>query len=173
MPKGLELNRHVMRQSDFITLSVHNLIARAARRGDLRRHHPVLFLLDVRTTLITLTALPLSLAVAFLVLWALGLSINVMTLGGLAVAIGELVDDAIIDVENVFRRLRENAALPAGDRRRCTGSSGTPATRSAARSSSRRVIICMVFVPLLFLQGSRAASSGRSASPTSCRRSRR
>jgi multidrug efflux pump subunit AcrB len=153
MPPGITINPHVMRQADFIRLSVDNLIAVLRDAAIFVAIVLVLFLLDVRTTLITLTALPLSIAVAFLVLWALGLSINVMTLGGLAVAIGELVDDAIIDVENVFRRLRENAARPAGERR--------PVLRVVFDASNEirssvvfaTTIICLVFVPLLFLQG--------------------
>jgi CzcA family heavy metal efflux pump len=153
MPPGIELNRHVMRQADFIRTSVDNLIAVLRDAAIFVVLILVLFLLDVRATLVTLTALPLSLAVAFLVLWALGLSINVMTLGGLAVAIGELVDDAIIDVENVLRRLRENAQRPEAERE--------PVLRVVFRASNEirssvvfaTVIICMVFVPLLFLQG--------------------
>ncbi|MBL8752053.1 MAG: efflux RND transporter permease subunit, partial [Planctomycetes bacterium] len=153
LPPGIALNPNVMRQADFIALSIDNLLVVLRDAAILVAIVLVLFLLDVRTTLITLTALPLSLAVALLVLWALGLSINVMTLGGLAVAIGELVDDAIIDVENVFRRLRENAALPAERRQ--------PAIRVVYDASNEirssvvfaTVIICMVFVPLLFLQG--------------------
>lgn len=153
MPSGMVLNRHVMRQSDFISLSVHNLVAVLRDAAIFVVIVLVLFLLDLRTTLITLTALPLSLAVAFLVLWALGLSVNVMTLGGLAVAIGALVDDAIIDVENVFRRLRENAAMPEWARR--------PPLRVVYDASNEirssvvfaTVIICLVFVPLFFLQG--------------------
>jgi CzcA family heavy metal efflux pump len=153
MPAGIVLNRHVMRQADFIELSVHNLITVLRDAAFFVAIILILFLLDFRTTLITLTALPLSLAVAFLVLWAAGLSVNVMTLGGLAVAIGELVDDAIIDVENVFRRLHENAALPAESRK--------PVRQVIWRASNEirssvvfaTVIICMVFVPLLFLQG--------------------
>ena len=153
LPSGLSLNRHVMRQADFIDLSVQNLVAVLRDAAIFVAIVLVLFLLDVRTTLITLAALPLSLAAALLVLWAVGLSINVMTLGGLAVAIGGLVDDAIIDVENVFRRLRENAALPAGERR------GTVAVVLAASNQIREpmvfatVLIVLVFVPLLFLQG--------------------
>ncbi|MCL4730997.1 MAG: efflux RND transporter permease subunit, partial [Planctomycetes bacterium] len=96
---------------------------------------------------------PLSLAVAVLELWWLDLNINVMTLGGLAVAIGELVDDAIIDVENVYRRLRENAALPEGMRQPHTQVvfDGSNEIRSSIVFAT--VIIVMVFVPLLFLQG--------------------
>jgi Cu/Ag efflux pump CusA len=96
-----------------------------------------------------------------------------MTLGGLAVAIGELVDDAIIDVENVFRRLHENAALPAEGQKPVLRVIWDASNEIRSSVVFATVIICMVFVPLLFLQGSRAASSGRSASPTSCRRSRR
>jgi len=153
MPKGLVCNRHVMRQSDFIEVSVHNLVTVLRDAAIFVAIILVLFLLDFRTTFITLAALPISLAVALLVLWSTGLSINVMTLGGLAVAIGGLVDDAIIDVENVFRRLRQNASKPTGQR------AGTVAIVLAASNEIRQpmvfatVIIVMVFVPLLFLQG--------------------
>ncbi len=153
MPPGVVLNRHVMRQSDFITLSVHNLIAVLRDAAIFVVIILILFLLDVRTTLITLTALPLSLAVAFLVLWALGLSINVMTLGGLAVAIGELVDDAIIDVENVFRRLHENAARLEAERKPVLRVIWDASNEIRSSVVFATVIICMVFVPLLFLQG--------------------
>jgi HME family heavy-metal exporter len=112
LPPGMKVNRFVMRQADFINLSLRNVLHVLRDASIFVAIVLILFLLNVRTTVITLAALPLSLAVALLALWALGLSINVMTLGGLAVAIGELVDDAIIDVENVFRRLKENAALP-------------------------------------------------------------
>ena len=153
MAPGMVLNRHVMRQSDFIEISVHNLIAVLRDAAIFVAIILVLFLLDFRTTFITLAALPISLAVALLVLWAWGLSINVMTLGGLAVAIGGLVDDAIIDVENVFRRMRENAAKPPGER------AGVAELVFSASNEIRQpmvfatVIIVMVFVPLLFLQG--------------------
>jgi Cu/Ag efflux pump CusA len=112
LPKGMKLNRFVMRQANFINISLRNVLHVLRDAAILVTIVVILFLLNVRTAVITLTALPLSLAISLLFLWASGLSINVMTLGGLAVAIGELVDDAIIDVENVFRRLRENAALP-------------------------------------------------------------
>ena len=153
LPKGMALNKQVMRQADFINLSLRNVLHVLRDASIFVAVILVLVLLNVRTTLITLTALPLSLAVALLTLWAAGLTINVMTLGGLAVAIGELVDDAIIDVENVFRRLRENAALPEGLRR--------PGVRVVFDASNEirssvvfaTVIIVIVFVPLLFLQG--------------------
>ncbi len=153
MPEGVHINAHVMRQADFIQLSVNNLLLVLRDAAIFVAIILVLFLLEWRTTLITLTALPLSLAVALVVLWAAGMSINVMTLGGLAVAIGELVDDAIIDVENVFRRLRENAARPPEERRSVLAV--TYAASNEIRSSVvfATAIIVMVFVPLLFLQG--------------------
>ncbi|HEX6812156.1 MAG TPA: efflux RND transporter permease subunit [Planctomycetota bacterium] len=153
LPPGMVLNRHVMRQSNFIQLSVHNLVTVLRDAAILVALILVLFLLNVRTTLITLAALPLSLAVSLLLLWASGLSLNVMTLGGLAVAIGGLVDDAIIDVENVFRRLGENAKKPREERVH------TARIVFAASNEIRQpmvfatFIICLVFVPLLLLQG--------------------
>jgi CzcA family heavy metal efflux pump len=153
MPKGMTLNRHVMRQTDFINLSLRNVLHVLRDASIFVAVILILFLLNVRTTLITLTALPLSLAIALLALWALGLSINVMTLGGLAVAIGELVDDAIIDVENVFRRLRENAALPEGQRKRFVQVIYDASNEIRSAVVFATVIIVIVFVPLLFLQG--------------------
>lgn len=153
LPKGVELDRHVMRQSEFINLSLNNLIRVLRDAAICVAVVIVLFLLNLRTTLITLTAIPLSLAVAMLFLYWAGMTINVMTLGGLAIAIGELVDDAIIDVENVYRRLAENARMPAHLQR--------PKTRIIFDASNEirssvvfaTIIIVAVFVPLLFLQG--------------------
>lgn len=153
LPAGVVLDRHVMRQADFIRLSLNNLVISLRDAVLFVSIVLVLFLLNVRTTLITLVTIPLSVAVALLFLYATGLSINVMTLGGLAIAIGELVDDAIIDVENVYRRLAENARLPEAERK--------PAMRVIFAASNEirssvvfaTVIIVAVFVPLLFLQG--------------------
>ena len=153
MPSGMLLDRHVMRQSDFIDLSLDNLTGVLRDAALFVAIVLVLFLLDVRTTFLTLTALPLSLAVALLALWALGMSINVMTLGGLAVAIGGLVDDAIIDVENVFRRLRENASLPEGLRRSVVSVVLSASNEIRQPMVFATALIVMVFVPLLFLQG--------------------
>ena len=153
MPAGMALNRDPFRAARFIERALDNVVRVLVEASIIVAVIIILFLLDARATVITLTALPLSLAVALLVLWALGLSVNVMTLGGLAVAIGELVDDAIIDVENVLRRLRENAALP--DDRRQGVTEVVLAASNEIRSSVvfATLIICMVFVPLLFLGG--------------------
>ncbi|MBI5850354.1 MAG: efflux RND transporter permease subunit [Planctomycetes bacterium] len=153
MPPGIVLNRHVMRQSDFIQLSIDNLIRVLRDAAIFVVIVLVMFLLDVRTTFITLAALPLSLAVALLVLWAWGLSINVMTLGGLAVAIGGLVDDAIIDVENVFRRLRQRGARAGGATESVAHVVLTASNEIRQPMVFATIIIVMVFVPLLFLQG--------------------
>ena len=153
MPAGMTLNRDPFRAARFIDRALDNVVRVLVEASIIVAIIIVLFLLDARATVITLTALPLSLAVALLVLWALGLSVNVMTLGGLAVAIGELVDDAIIDVENVLRRLRENAALPAAERRGVTEVVFTASNEIRSSVVFATLIICMVFVPLLFLGG--------------------
>ncbi|MFT7621146.1 MAG: CzcA family heavy metal efflux pump, partial [Myxococcota bacterium] len=153
LPPGVVLDEHAFRQAEFIQRAVDNVSTVLRDATIIVSIVLLMFLLSWRTTLITLTALPLSLAVALLVMDWLGLSLNVMTLGGLAVAIGELVDDAIIDVENVHRRLRENAALAVEDRH--------PVIRVVYDASNEirssvvfaTVIICAVFTPLLFLEG--------------------
>jgi CzcA family heavy metal efflux pump len=153
LPAGVVLNREPFRAARFIERSVRNVVKVLVEASVVVAVIIILFLMNVRATLITLTALPLSLAAALLILWALGLSLNVMTLGGLAVAIGELVDDAIIDVENVLRRLRQERTRPAAERR--------PAPKVILDASNEirsamvfaTMIICIVFVPLLFLEG--------------------
>lgn len=108
LPAGVAAPQVLFRQADFITASVDN-VTEALRDGTIMVVIVLfIFLLSVRTTLISLLAIPLSLAVTMLVFQWLGLSINVMTLGGLAIAIGELVDDSVVDVENILRRLKQN-----------------------------------------------------------------
>ncbi|HZY87970.1 MAG TPA: efflux RND transporter permease subunit, partial [Gemmataceae bacterium] len=108
LPPGVKLERHVFRQADFIRAAVGN-VEEAIRDGALWVLVVLfLFLWNLRTSAITLTALPLSVLVTVLVFRAFGVSVNTMTLGGIAVAVGELVDDAIVDVENISRRLKEN-----------------------------------------------------------------
>ncbi len=153
LPAGLVLNRDPFRAARFIERSVDNVVRVLVEASIIVAVILVLFLVDVRATVVTLTALPLSLAVALLVLWAWGLSINVMTLGGLAVAIGELVDDAIIDVENVLRRLRENATRPASERRSFMIVIEEASNEIRSSVVFATILICLVFVPLLFLDG--------------------
>ena len=150
LPEGAELIE-LYRQSDFIELSIDNL-KEALRDGAIMVAIILfLFLLNVRITLITLTAIPLSLGIAILVFDLMGLSVNSMTLGGLAVAVGMVVDDAIVDVENVFRRLRENASL----------ANPLPKLEVIARASSEvrssilyaTILIILVFLPLMALSG--------------------
>ncbi|MCG7932899.1 MAG: efflux RND transporter permease subunit [Candidatus Thiodiazotropha lotti] len=153
LPKGMKLNRDVFRQAGFIGRSVDNLTRVLYEATVIVTVILILFLMNLRTTLITLAALPISLGTALLVMWAAEMSINVMTLGGLAVAIGILVDDAIIYVENVYRRLGENAGLPEQERRhrmRVIFDACKEITQSVVFAT---LIICIVFVPLLFLQG--------------------
>lgn len=108
LPDDIRIQPELYSQKAFIDRAVENVIEALRDGGILVVIILFLFLMNFRTTFITLTAIPLSLAITALVFTAFGLSINTMTLGGLAVAIGELVDDAIVDVENIFRRLREN-----------------------------------------------------------------
>src|SRR3989441_21195 len=115
LPSGMTIDRRIFRQADFIEAAVDNVIKALRDGGLLVVVIVILFLANLRAAAITLTAIPLSLAAAVLALRAFGATINTMTLGGMAIAIGALVDDAIIDVENVVRRLRENAGKPAED----------------------------------------------------------
>ncbi len=153
MPAGIVLNRQVFRQSDFIQRSVDNVTRVLLEAVVIVAVILVLFLMNFRTTIITLAALPLSLAVALLSLWWMGLTINVMTLGGLAVAIGVLVDDAIIDVENVFRRLRQRNALPEALQKPFVETIFNASNEIRPAMVFATIIIVIVFVPLLFLQG--------------------
>ncbi|MDP3699402.1 MAG: efflux RND transporter permease subunit [Hylemonella sp.] len=151
LPAGLSEPRVLFRQADFIKASVNN-VSEALRDGAIMVAIVLFaFLLSARTTLISLVAIPLSLAVTALVFHWLGQSINVMTLGGLAIAIGELVDDAVVDVENILRRLKLNrtAAQPL---------SVFEVVRQASvevRSGIvyATVIVVLVFVPLFALPG--------------------
>jgi CzcA family heavy metal efflux pump len=152
-PKGIFINKEVFRQSHFIQRSVDNVFKVLVEATVIVGVILILFLLNVRTTIITLTALPLSLAAALLTLDGLGLTLNVMTLGGLAVAIGELVDDAIIDVENVHRRLEENALLPQAQQKGFVQVIYDASNEIRSSVVYATVLICIVFLPLMFLDG--------------------
>jgi CzcA family heavy metal efflux pump len=153
LPGGMTIDRRIFRQSDFIQVAVDNVV-RALRDGGLLVVAVVLlFLANLRAAAITLTAMPLSLAAAVLVLRAFDATINTMTLGGLAIAIGALVDDAIVDVENVVRRLRENAAMP-DDARQPAAIVVRDATLEIRTSIVfATVIIVLVFLPIFGLSG--------------------
>lgn len=153
LPKGISLYRKGFRQADFIRVSLDNVTSVLRDGAILVTIVLILFLMSWRTTLISLIALPLSLLAGILVLRHSGASINTMTLGGFAIAIGALVDDAIIDVENVHRRLRENAEKPEAERR--TTFDVVYEASSEIRSSIvfATLIILLVFAPLFFLSG--------------------
>jgi CzcA family heavy metal efflux pump len=153
LPEGLKINRRIFRQADFIDLSVNNVVTALRDAAIIVAVILVLFLLNVRTTIITLTAIPLSLAAGLLVLEWMNVSINVMSLGGLAIAVGSLVDDAIIDVENVFRRLNENSAKPVSARRPRLDVILDASNEIRPAMVFATVIIVLVFLPLMFMEG--------------------
>ncbi len=152
-PAGVQVDREVFRQSHFINRSIDNVVHALRDAAIIVAVIILLFLLSVRTTLITLTALPLSVAAALLAMEWMGESVNVMTLGGLAIAVGSLVDDAIIDVENVVRRLRENAGLAEGRRRPAREVIFDASNEIRPAMVFATVIIALVFLPLMFLDG--------------------
>jgi CzcA family heavy metal efflux pump len=153
LPPGMKIESHIFRQADFIRVSIDNLRNALIEGAVLVVAIVFAFLLSARATAITLLAIPLSLVAAILSMKALGVTINTMTLGGMAIALGALVDDAIIVVENIVRRLRENLAKPEAER------SGAPhvvfeATREIQGSIVfATLIIMLVFLPLFFLSG--------------------
>ena len=153
LPAGVQVNRQIFRQADFIGLAVNNVVKALRDAAIIVSVILLLFLLDVRATLVTLTALPVSLAAGLLVLSALGETVNVMTLGGLAIAVGSLVDDAIIDVENVLRRLRQNARRPVAERLSARRVIFDASNEIRPAMVFATVIICLVFGPLMFLEG--------------------
>jgi HME family heavy-metal exporter len=150
-PAGVAEPQFLFRQADFIERSVSNVEAALRDGAILVAVILFLFLLNVRTTLISLLAIPVSLLVTVLVFRWLGLSINTMTLGGLAIAVGELVDDAVVGVENVLRRLRLNRTLPSPRPVAEVIAEATLEVRSAIVYAT--FIIVLVFVPLFALPG--------------------
>ncbi|MBO3706025.1 MAG: efflux RND transporter permease subunit [Candidatus Accumulibacter sp.] len=153
LPAGMKIERHIFRQADFIRISINNLLAALAEGSVLVIGIVFAFLLSARATAITLLAIPLSLVAAILAMKALGATINTMTLGGMAIALGALVDDAIIVIENIVRRLRENLAQPEGERQ-AAGHVVFAATKEIQGSIVfATLIIMLVFTPLFFLSG--------------------
>ena len=153
LPAGMKIETRLFRQADFIEISIANLMSALRDGAFLVIAIVFAFMFSARSTAITLVALPLSLVAAILSMKALGATINTMTLGGIAIALGALVDDAIIVVENVVRRLRENHARPEPQRE-----SGIHVIFMATREIQGSIvfatlIIMLVFVPLFFLSG--------------------
>ena len=151
LPADVVINKEIFRQANFIDTAITNVEEALRDAGILVAIVLFLFLLNFRTTAITLTAIPLSFLVSAIVFKQLGIGVNTMTLGGLAVAVGELVDDAIVDIENVFRRLRENVQL----------AKPRPALQVIYEASREvrnsivfaTLIVVLVFIPLFALSG--------------------
>lgn len=153
LPAGVTIHTDIFRQNDFISTSINNLQRTLLEGAIFVAIVLFFFLMNGRTTLISLVALPMSILVTVLMLHLLGFTINTMSLGGIAIAIGSLVDDAIVDVENVYRRLRLNRALPRGER--------LPAVKVVFEASAEvrmpifnsSLIIMASFLPLFCLSG--------------------
>ena len=153
LPQGMTIRSDLFRQSSFITIAIDNVIEALRDGAILVVVILFLFLWNFRTTAISIVAIPLSLVVAIFAMKLLGITINTMTLGGMAIAIGALVDDAIIDVENVFRRLKENHHLPASERRPAIQVVYEASREIRASIVNATLIIIVVFLPLFFLGG--------------------
>jgi CzcA family heavy metal efflux pump len=151
LPKNITTVDILFRQASFIKVSIDNVLRVLVEALIVVAAVLFLFLLNWRTTAISLTAIPISILITVIVFHAFGLSINTMTLGGLAIAIGELVDDAVVGVENVFRRLRENRAKPQSAPVLAVISNATQEVRSGIIYAT--AIIILVFVPLFALSG--------------------
>ena len=151
LPDDVKISTDIFRQSRFIDSSIDNVKSSLYEGAIFVIIVLFLFLANVRTTLISLITLPLALVVSILTLHYLGLSINTMSLGGMAIAIGSLVDDAIVDVENVWKRLRENRMLPEGERRGVLEVVFDASKEVRMPILNSTLIIVASFVPLFFL----------------------
>lgn len=153
LPPDVKVSTDVFRQSRFINSSIDNVKSSLYEGAVFVVIVLFLFLANVRTTLISLVTIPLALVVAILTLHYLGLSINTMSLGGMAIAIGSLVDDAIVDVENVWKHLRENRLLPPAERRPVLDVVFDASKEVRMPILNSTLIIVVSFVPLFFLSG--------------------
>jgi heavy-metal exporter, HME family len=151
LPKGVTATNIQFRQATFIETSIRNVKRVLVEAALVVAVVLILFLMNWRATVISLTAIPISILVTAIVFYALGLTINTMTLGGLAIAIGELVDDAVVDVENILRRLKENRALALPRATLEVIAAASQEVRSGIVYAT--MIIILVFVPLFALSG--------------------
>ncbi len=153
LPGDLEINSEIFRQADFINTAVSNVFRVLLEGGLFVTIILFLFLLNVRTTLISLVAIPLSLMLSLITLRVLGLTINTMSLGGMAIAIGALVDDAIIDVENVLKRLKQNHRKPKKEQQGVLKVIYQASVEIRSSIVQATLIIIVSFIPLFFLAG--------------------
>ena len=153
MPADVTVSTDIFRQSHFIESSINNVQKSLYEGAIFVVIVLFFFLMNVRTTLISLVALPLSLLFSILALHFMGLTINTMSLGGMAIAIGSLVDDAIVDVENVYKHLRENRLLPLGQRKPIVEVVFEASREVRMPILNSTLIIIVTFIPLFFLTG--------------------
>ena len=153
LPAHININTHIFRQADFIESSINN-VQKALLEGSFFVIIVLfVFLMNFRTTIISVVAIPISLLMSIIVLKLLGYNINTMSLGGMAIAIGVLVDDAIIDVDNVFKRLKRNQALPKEERKPVIDVVLEASIEIRASIINATFIIIVAFIPLFFLSG--------------------
>ena len=153
LPKDVKVNTQLYRQQNFIDSSISNIKKSLVEGGIFVVLVLFIFLMNARTTVISLVTIPLSLLITMLVLHVMGLTINTMSIGGMAIAIGSLVDDAIVDVENVFKRLRQNARLPKEQRQSKLDVIFHASHEVRMPIFNSTLIIVVSFVPLFFLSG--------------------
>ena len=153
LPAGMSIDKRIFRQADFIEIAIRNVQGALRDGGLLVVAIVLLFLANLRATFITLTAIPLSLVATILVMKSFGATINTMTLGGMAIAIGALVDDAVILVENVFRRLRVNSLHPEEKRKKTMQVIFDGSIEIQKSIVFATLIIALVFLPIFFLSG--------------------
>lgn len=153
LPPDVKMDTRIFRQADFIEASVDNVAQSLIEGAIFAIIILFIFLASVRTTVISIVAIPLSLLGTCIVLYLLGMNINTMTLGGMCLAIGSLVDDAIIDVENVYKRLRQNHSLPKDQRQPVFNVVYDASKEIRASILNATLIIIVAFIPLFFLSG--------------------
>jgi len=153
LPEGMTIEKHIFRQADFIEAAYRNLLGALRDGGLLVVLVVFVFLANFRASSITLLAIPISLVAAVIVMKLAGATMNSMTLGGLAISVGAVVDDAIINVENVFRRLRENAKKPPEQRLESLEVVFKASSEIQSSIVFATLIILLVFLPLFFLSG--------------------
>ncbi|MDE7443414.1 MAG: efflux RND transporter permease subunit, partial [Muribaculaceae bacterium] len=153
LPSGINFNTHIFRQADFIDTSIGNLQSSLFEGAIMVIIVLFVFLMNMRTTLISLVALPMSILISVIILHLLGITVNTMSLGGIAIAIGSLVDDAIVDVENVYHRLRQNNQLPQDKRLAVVQVVYHASAEVRMPIFNSSLIIVAAFLPLFFLTG--------------------